>query len=126
MSEDRAHYPRQNPLPTGIRGRCPRCGQGRLFRGFLTLNQRCPACRLDFGFADSGDGPAVFVILIVGFIIAAGALLLELAYAPPVWPPLVLLFSLSLLRPLKGVMIALQFANQAGQGGIGADAGPRL
>ncbi len=124
MSRDSAHYPRQKPVPTGIRGRCPRCGEGRLFAGFLTLNERCQTCCLDFDFADSGDGPAVFVILIIGFVIAAGALLLELAYAPPIWlhavlwPPLVLIFSLGLLRPMKGVMIALQFVNQARPGEI--------
>jgi uncharacterized protein (DUF983 family) len=129
MSEDGAVFPRQKPVSTGIRGRCPRCGEGRLFAGFLTLNQRCPACRLDFDFADAGDGPAVFVILIVGFVIAAGALLLELAYAPSIWlhavlwPPLVLVFSLGLLRPMKGVMIALQFVNQARTGEIIEDAG---
>ena len=124
MGEDTAHYPRQNPVPTGIRGRCPRCGDGRLFAGFLKLDSRCQACGLDFDFADSGDGPAVFVILITGFVIAAGALLVELAYLPPiwlhmlVWPPLVLVFSLGLLRPLKGVMINLQFVNQARSGEI--------
>ena len=124
MREDSALYPRQNPVPTGIKGRCPRCGEGRLFAGFLTLNERCQACSLDFDFADSGDGPAVFVILIIGFVIAAGALLVELAYAPPIWlhallwPPLVLILSLGLLRPMKGVMIALQFVNQARPGEI--------
>ena len=95
-----------------------------MFAGFLTLNERCQTCGLDFDFADSGDGPAVFVILIIGFVIAAGALLLELAYAPPIWlhavlwPPLVLISSLGLLRPMKGVMIALQFVNQARPGEI--------
>ncbi len=134
MNKDEALYPRQDPVPTGIRGRCPRCGEGRLFAGFLTLNERCQACGLDFDFADAGDGPAFFVILVLGFVIAAGALLLELAYAPPLWlhavlwPPLVLVFSLGLLRPIKGVMIALQFVNQARPGEITSeianDAGP--
>ncbi len=129
MNKDEALYPRQDPVPTGIRGRCPRCGEGRLFAGFLTLNERCQACGLDFDFADAGDGPAFFVILVLGFVIAAGALLLELAYAPPLWlhavlwPPLVLVFSLGLLRPIKGVMIALQFVNQARPGEIRKDAG---
>ena len=129
MKHGSAIYPRQNSVPTGIRGRCPRCGEGRLFAGFLTLNVRCQDCGLDFDFADAGDGPAVFVILIIGFVIAAGALLLELAYAPPVWlhavlwPPLVLIFSLGLLRPMKGVMIAVQYVNQARPGEIRKDDG---
>ncbi len=129
MSEDNAHYLRQNPVPTGLKGRCPRCGEGRMFAGFLTLNERCQACGLDFDFADSGDGPAVFVILILGFVIAAGALLLELAYAPPIWlhavlwPPLVLIFSIGMLRPMKGVLIALQYVHQTLPGEIKKDAG---
>jgi uncharacterized protein (DUF983 family) len=127
MSEDNALYPRQNPVSTGIAGRCPRCGEGRLFAGFLTLDERCQTCGLDFDFADSGDGPAVFVILILGFVVAAGALLVELAYIPPIWlhavlwPPLVLILSLGMLRPMKGVMIALQFVNQARPGVIGGE-----
>ena len=118
-------------MPTGIRGLCPRCWQGGLFSGFLTLNPRCQACDLNFDFADPGDGPAVFVILILGFVIAAGALLLELAYAPPIWlhavlwPPLVLIFSFGMLRPMKGVLIALQYVHQTlpGEiaGGIGGE-----
>jgi uncharacterized protein (DUF983 family) len=129
MSEDNALYPRQNPVSTGIMGRCPRCGEGRLFAGFLTLDERCQTCGLDFDFADSGDGPAVFVILILGFVVVAGALLLELAYVPPLWlhailwPPLVLILSLGMLRPMKGVMIALQFVNQARPGVIGGEMG---
>ena len=124
MNKDEALCPRQDPVPTGIRGRCPRCGEGRLFAGFLTLSERCPVCGLDFDFADAADGPAFFVIMVLGFVIAAGALLLEVAYAPPLWlhailwPPLVLVFSLGLLRPIKGVMIALQFVNQARSGQI--------
>ncbi|MEN8197131.1 MAG: DUF983 domain-containing protein [Pseudomonadota bacterium] len=129
MSEDSALYPRQNPMPTGIAGRCPRCGDGRLFAGFLKLGERCQACGLDFDFADSGDGPTVFVIQIIGFVLTAGPLLVELAYAPPIWlhmilwPPLVLIFSLALLRPMKGVMIALQYVNKARPGEIGHDIG---
>ena len=129
MSEVSVLYPRQKPVSTGIRGRCPRCGEGSLFAGFLTLNKICQTCGLDFDFADSGDGPAVFVILIIGFVITAGALLVELSFAPPIWlhlvlwPPLVLIFSLGLLRPMKGVMIALQFVSQARPGEIRKDAG---
>ena len=59
---------RANPAP-GLRRRCPRCGEGKLFQGFLTLRPRCDDCGLDYGFADAGDGPAVFVILIGGFIV---------------------------------------------------------
>ena len=124
MSDDKALYPPLNPVANGIRGRCPRCGEGRLFEGFLHLAPKCPACGLDFAFADSADGPAVFVILIVGFLIAGAALLTEVAYSPPIWvhvvlwAPLVLILCLGMLRPLKGVLIALQFHHKAEEGRI--------
>ena len=124
MTDDQAHHAPQPAIATGLKGRCPRCGEGRLFSGFLTLAPHCEACGLDYGFADSADGPAVFVILIVGFLIAGAALVVELAYAPQIWVhvvlwgPLVLVLSLGLLRPLKGLAVALQYANQARQGEI--------
>ena len=122
MAEDKALYPPQQPVPVGLRGRCPRCGEGRLFDGFLKLPPRCAACGLDFSFADSADGPAVFAILIVGFIVAGGALVTEIAYSPPIWAqfalwmPLVLVLSLGAMRPLKGVLIALQYHHKAQEG----------
>jgi len=124
MSEDKALYAPQNPFSAGMRGRCPRCGEGRLFSGFLTLQPRCAACGLDFSFADAGDGPAQFVILIVGFIVAGGALVVEVAYSPPLWlhfvlwGPLVLILCLGMLRPLKGVLVALQYHHKAEVGRI--------
>lgn len=58
-----------DPIKVGLKGCCPRCGNGRLFDGFLTVKPACSACGLDYGFADAGDGPAVFVMLIVGFLV---------------------------------------------------------
>ena len=124
MQPDSALYPPQPALGTGLRGRCPRCGEGRIFSGFLTVAPRCNVCGLDFSFADAADGPAVFVILIIGFIVAAAALLVEIAFSPPLWVhvvlwgPLVLVLCLGLLRPLKGVMVALQYVHRARQGEI--------
>jgi uncharacterized protein (DUF983 family) len=95
-----------------------------MFKGFLNLAPRCERCGLDFSFADSADGPAVFVILIVGFVIAGAALLTEIAYSPPIWVhlvvwlPLVLVLCLGLLRPLKGVLVALQYHHRAEEGRI--------
>ena len=57
-----------NPIVAGIKGRCPRCGKGALFDGFIDLKNKCSNCDLDYDFADSGDGPAVFIMLIVGFL----------------------------------------------------------
>jgi uncharacterized protein (DUF983 family) len=122
MAEDKALYPPQDPIPTGLRGRCPRCGEGRVFDGFLHVAPRCAACGLDFSFADAGDGPAQFVILIVGFVVAGAALITEIAFSPPLWlhfvlwVPLVLVLSFGLMRPLKGILIALQYHHRAQEG----------
>ena len=69
----------------GLRGRCPHCGEGRLFAGFLSLRPKCESCGLDYRFADSGDGPAVFVILGAGFVVVFAALIVEVLYRPPFW-----------------------------------------
>jgi len=95
---------------------------GRLFNGYLSPAQRCESCLLDFSFADSGDGPAVFVILIAGFIVVFAAMLVEILWRPPywlhaaLWLPLILLTTLGLLRPAKGLMIALQYHHKAEEG----------
>ncbi len=115
-------YPPQPPISTGLAGRCPRCGQGRLFNGFIAVAPSCQVCGQDFAFADSGDGPAIFVMLLAGFIIVGLSLLVEVAYEPPYWLylvvffPLTLIVCLGMLRPLKGVLIALQYRNKAEQG----------
>ncbi len=112
----------QLPIARGLRGRCPRCGKGRLFQGFLQLRPRCENCGLDFDFADAGDGPAVFVILIGGAIVVGAALITEVVYQPPywlhamLWLPLILLVTLAPLRPIKGLMIALQYHHRAQEG----------
>lgn len=114
----------ENPLPIsrGLRGRCPRCGEGKLFAGFLDLRSRCERCGLDFSFADAGDGPAGFVILIGGFIVVFAALITEILYQPPywlhavLWLPLILLVTLAPLRPIKGLLVALQYHHKAAEG----------
>ncbi len=106
-------------LSAGLRGRCPRCGRGRLFAGYLTVAPRCAVCGLDFSQVDSGDGPAVFIILIVGFLVVGAALVTEILFHPPYWLHLVLWIpailggSLGLLRPLKATFIALQYRHLA-------------
>jgi uncharacterized protein (DUF983 family) len=114
--------PPVSPYLSGIKCRCPRCGKGRLFDGFLTLRPACETCGLDFGFADSGDGPAVFIILFSGFVVVFAALMVEVIYQPPywlhalLWAPLILLTTLAPLRPVKGLMIALQYYHKAAEG----------
>jgi uncharacterized protein (DUF983 family) len=112
---------RPNPLLSGLAGRCPNCGEGHLFDGFLKVAPRCEACGFDLAAADSGDGPAVFVILIGGFVVAFAALFTEIAYRPPIWLhlvlwlPLTVVVCLALLRPFKGAMLAAQFMNKASE-----------
>jgi len=94
-----------------------------LFSGFLQVSERCEACGLDLRAADSGDGPAVFIILIVGCLVGFGALITEFAFHPPVWLhmiiwlPLTAFLCLTLLRPFKGVMLAMQFHHRASEAG---------
>jgi uncharacterized protein (DUF983 family) len=116
MPEERAGT---SALGRGLRARCPRCGVGALFKRGLLLREACDHCGLSFAFADSGDGPAVFATLILGFLILAGALLLEFKVGPPVWVHVLLwgmltpLVAFLLLRVLKGVLIALQYKHKA-------------
>jgi uncharacterized protein (DUF983 family) len=111
-----------SPVLAGLTGRCPGCGKGALFHGFLTLRPGCESCGLDYGFADAGDGPAIFVILIGGFVVVFAALIVEFKYEPPfwlhavLWGPLILLVTLLPLRAMKGLLIALQYHHKASEG----------
>ncbi|HEY0281746.1 MAG TPA: DUF983 domain-containing protein [Rhizomicrobium sp.] len=103
-------------------GRCPRCGEGRLFDGYLTVAARCTKCGLDYAVFDAGDGPAVFVVLIVGAIVCAGALYVEFAFSPPywvhavLWIPAILILTFGLLRLMKTLLLMLQYRHRAGEG----------
>jgi uncharacterized protein (DUF983 family) len=122
MADEERRRANLSVLTTGLAGRCPRCGRGRLFKGFLSVAPRCESCGLDYGFADAGDGPAVFVTLIAGFFVLGLALVVDVEYEPPLWVhfvvflPLTLLVCLGLLRPLKGLLIASQYKNKAAPG----------
>lgn len=117
---DRDYGP-QSLLKTGLLARCPRCGEGPLFKGFLDVAPSCTSCGLDYAKVDSGDGPAVFVILILGFVVVFLALWVELKYEPPTWVhlvlwiPLILVGVLGMLRPFKATLVALQYRHKATQ-----------
>jgi uncharacterized protein (DUF983 family) len=121
MAQDNPVSP-PSPYIAGLSCRCPACGKGKLFENFLSVRPRCEACGLDYGFADAGDGPAIFVILLSGFIVVAAALAVEVLYRPPywvhavLWGPLILLVTLLPLRAIKGLLIALQFHHKAAEG----------
>lgn len=107
-----------SPLATGLLGRCPACGKGDLFAGFLTVVEHCAACGADLRQQDSGDGPVAFITLVAGAVVVIAALVVEVRYGWPlwlhmaVWLPLALALSVGLMRPLKGLLIALQFKHR--------------
>lgn len=98
-----------------------------MFDGFLTVAPECEVCKLDYGFADTADGPAIFIMMIVGFIVAASALIVEVMYQPSywihalLWAPLTIVLCLALLRPFKGVLMALQYHHKAEEGRLADD-----
>ena len=120
----------QSLMSVGLRCRCPRCGEGRLFNGFITLKPRCESCGLDYGFADPADGPAFFIMMTMAFPVTAFGIWLELACDPPLWIhavvtlPLLLLACVPVIRPLKGLFIARQYIKKAGEGRLAAPAAP--
>ena len=103
-------------MKRGFRGRCPRCGEGKLFRAFLKTANNCSACGLDFTPHRADDLPAYLVIVVVGHLVVPTALLIETQFSPPVWLqlsiylPLTLVLSLVLLQPVKGTVVGLQWA----------------
>ncbi|HSM96482.1 MAG TPA: DUF983 domain-containing protein [Rhizomicrobium sp.] len=109
-------------LKASVLGSCPRCGQGPLFDGYLTIAKRCPNCGLDYSIFDVGDGATVFVILIAGFVVCGAALFVEVKYSPPywvhalIWLPLIAILVLGGLRLVKSTLMVLQYKHRAGEG----------
>ena len=109
------HFPPVSLAHAALTCCCPRCGEGRLFIGLLSVRPSCPACGLDLSAQDAGDGPAVFVILFLGLIVVGLAAIVEIKFAPPLWlhmllwTPLILGGAIVMLRPLKAGLIALQY-----------------
>jgi uncharacterized protein (DUF983 family) len=103
-------------------GLCPRCGKGKLFDGYLNVAKSCLSCGLDYAMFDAGDGPAVFVILIAGGLVCAGALYVEFTFHPPywvhavLWIPAVTILTFGLLRLAKSLLLVLQYKHKAGEG----------
>jgi uncharacterized protein (DUF983 family) len=107
-----------------LRGLCPRCGASGLFRGAVSFSAECQTCRLDFSKFNVGDGPAAFLIFIVGGLVMLGAILLELNAHPPfwvhilIWLPLTTLLTIGLLRIVKAALLVLEYRNQAHEGSV--------
>jgi uncharacterized protein (DUF983 family) len=111
-----------SPYMAGLTCKCPRCGKGPLFVQVLNMRETCSNCGLDYKFVDTGDGPAVFAIFILGFLIVGGALIAEFKFGIPFWAHVALwgiltpLIAIFLLRYLKATLIALQYRNKAEEG----------
>lgn len=108
-------------LKLGLACKCPACGEGALFKpGFmsLTLKNKCETCGLDLAKNDSADGPAVFLIFVLGFLLVPLALLFEFTFHPPLWLHVIIWgiaalgITLGTLKPLKSYIIALQYKHR--------------
>lgn len=130
VADTSGHWAKLPPVQTGIRGRCPRCGQGHLFDGFLKLRRECEHCGLSYDYADPADGPAFFVICFGCIPGIALVLFLQIRFDPPFWVhlvtslPLLLISCILPLRPLKGWLVCSQYFFKAGEGRLARPASP--
>ncbi len=121
------YTPTDNPMKTGIRGLCPRCQTGSLFKGYLKLADRCEVCGLDYSFADPADGPAFFAMTIAAVPALAFGAWIQVTFDSPLWVhlvttlPLTVLSCVALLRPLKGWLVSSQYFHKAQEGSIDFD-----
>lgn len=112
----------RSAIAAAVLARCPRCGESPLFAGYLRIAPGCPHCHLDYSAFDVGDGASVFVILIVGFLVAGGALIVEVAFSPSywvhaaLWLPTIAVLTFGGLRLVKSALMVLQFRHQAREG----------
>lgn len=126
VSQGRDGWRPRSAIETGVIGRCPRCGEGHIFDGFLTVRDRCEVCGLDYSFADPADGPAVFVQLFACVPGVIFIVMLEIFARPGLWVhiavgiPALILTTVLPLRPIKGWLIAAQYVNQAQEAGTAA------
>src|ERR1041384_3339943 len=122
-------WPRQSPVDVALRGACPRCGRGRLFRGVLDVVERCSECDLDLRGHDDGAGPAVFVILGLGAIVMILVFWVEFRFEPPwwvhvlIWGALTVALAVWMLRVLKGLLRVVERCETCGLDLRGNDAG---
>jgi uncharacterized protein (DUF983 family) len=116
------YYPDLSPVSTGLSAKCPRCGRGKLFEGYLTVAPGCTSCGLSYDFADGGDGAAWFVMLFVCVVGVGSILGIEVAYSPSFWVhaliaiPLLVVLPLVLLRPVKAILLNQQWKTGAREG----------
>ena len=123
MADEKLYSP-PRPFQAGIRGLCPRCGAKTLFGGWISFAPTCRACGLDIAAFNVGDGPAAFLTLFLGALIAGLAIAVELIFSPPwwvhalLWPAITLVLILASLRLTKGMLLALEYRHSAHEGRI--------
>lgn len=111
-------------LYAALHCRCPRCGQGPLFKNLLTVRPTCPVCSLDLSQADTGDGAAAFIILILGSAMVGLAFWVEFRFNPPLWvhvvlwPTLIIPLSIAMMRPIKAALVFQQYTNRSSEMGL--------
>ena len=124
MTERDANQTAPSVLEAALRCRCPRCGQGRLYRNLLEVRPRCEHCDLDLAGNDAGDGAAALVILVLGAIIVGMAFWVEFRFAPPlwlhaiIWPVITIPLAIALIRPAKAALIAMQYRHRTTEMGL--------
>ena len=107
-----------------LTGRCPRCGQGKLFSGWIMVAPRCTVCGLDLSRVDTGDGFVVPILMVLGAMIVGGALWLDFTYEPPlwvhalIWPPLIVVLALVMTRYLKSFLAVQQYHVRKSEMGV--------
>jgi uncharacterized protein (DUF983 family) len=117
-------YKNVSPIRAALACLCPRCGDGRLFVGLLTVQNRCPVCDLDLKGNDSGDAPAVAVIFLLGPLLIGAALTVEFSFSPPLWvhavlwPIVAVPLAIVLLRPLKAAVVGIQYRRRSVEMGL--------
>lgn len=109
-------------IQAGLKGRCPKCGEGALFDGFLTIADQCQACGFDYSVNDVADGPAIFIIILASGLVIPPALVYQIKANPPIlvtlliFIPLITLVCIAMLRPFRGLMFAMQIKHDAKPG----------
>ena len=112
-----------SPIQAAIAGRCPRCGARTLFRNWLSFADRCSSCGLDYSSFNVGDGPAAFLIFIVGTIVVVAALVVDGTFSPPwwvhlIWVPVTAGLTIVGLRLSKALLMAQEYQHRAREGRI--------
>jgi uncharacterized protein (DUF983 family) len=115
-------YQSPDTAQAALRGLCPRCGASGLFAGVIGFAPKCRNCALDYRQFNVGDGPAAFLIMIVGAIITIAAITIELKFGPPfwlhilLWMPITAVLVVGLLRIAKAALLVLEYRNRAREG----------